>query len=238
MKMEEHNSVIQPTIEKGSLVLVTGVTGYIASQTVNQLLEAGYRVRGTVRDLEKAQWLYKLFDEKYGKDKFHAVVVADMMAPGAFDEAVQGVDGIVHMASVMSFSNKIDEVIPPTVKGALNILTSATKEPRVKSIVYTSSSTAALLPQPNKVINIREDTWNDETIEAANNSSDPDGFTIYGASKTEAEKAVWKAVNETNPPFQVAAVSQTAHSNPFHSKIRKAGILANPLYLHFRYSQT
>ena len=112
---EPHNSVIMATIEKGSLVLVTGVSGYIASQTANQFLEAGYRVRGTVRSRDKAEWLYKLFDEKYGKGKFEAVEVPDMMADGAFDEAVEGVDGICHMASVMTFSDKPDEVIPTVV---------------------------------------------------------------------------------------------------------------------------
>lgn len=211
--MEKHNSVIMSTIEKGSLVLVTGVSGFIASHTANQFLEAGYRVRGTVRDLEKAQWLYKLFDEKYGNGKFHAVVVSDMMAPGAFDDAVRGVHGIVHMASIMSFSDKPDEVIPPTVKGALNILMSATKEPSVKSLVYTSSSAAALLPHPDKVIKITKDSWDDEAVELAN-AGGADGFTVYAASKTEAEKAFWKAINETNPPFQVATVSHTESHNP------------------------
>ena len=113
--MEKHNSVIMSTIDKGSLVLVTGVGGFIASQTAYQLLEAGYKVRGTVRSLNKADWLYKLFDEKYGKGKFEAVEVPDMMAEGAFDEAVIGVNGICHMASVMTFSDKPDEVIPVVV---------------------------------------------------------------------------------------------------------------------------
>lgn len=209
--MEQHNSVIMSTIDKGSLVLITGATGFIASHTVDQLLEAGYRVRGTVRDLKKAQWMYELFDEKYGKDKFQAVVVSDMVADGAFDEAVQGVDGIIHMASVMSFSDKPDEVIPPTVKGALNILTSATREPKVKSLVLTSSSSAALTPQPDKEIVVTEETWNNEAVDAANNESDADGFTVYAASKTEAEKAVWEAVRTTKPPFQVSAVSLIQH---------------------------
>jgi nucleoside-diphosphate-sugar epimerase len=43
------------TINKGDLVLITGVSGYIASQTANQFLEAGYRVRGTVRSEAKAK---------------------------------------------------------------------------------------------------------------------------------------------------------------------------------------
>lgn len=113
--MEKHNSVIMATIDKGSLVLVTGVSGFIASHTANQFLEAGYRVRGTVRSLNKADWLYKLFDEKYGKGKFEAVEVPDMMADNAFDDAIKGVDGVCHMASVMTFSDKPDEVIPVVV---------------------------------------------------------------------------------------------------------------------------
>ena len=113
--MEPQKSFIMSTIEKGSVVLVTGVSGFIAGHTANQLLEAGYKVRGTVRSLDKADWLYKSFDGKYGKGKFEAVVVPDMMAEGAFDEAIKGVSGVCHMASVMTFSDKPDEVIPTVV---------------------------------------------------------------------------------------------------------------------------
>lgn len=162
--MEQHNSIIMSTIEKGSLVLVTGVSGFVASHTALQFLEAGYKVRGTVRSLDKADWLYKLFDEKYGKGKFEAVVVPDMIVDGAFDEAVKGVSGVCHMASVMTFSDKPDEVIPTVVRGALNALTAASKEPTIKSFVYTSSSVAALLPQPDKVIKVTKDTWDEYDI--------------------------------------------------------------------------
>ena len=113
--MEEHNSIINPTIEKGSLVLVTGVSGFIAGHIANQFLSDGYNVRGTVRSLDKIQWLQQLFDEKYGKGRFEAVEVRDMVDEGAFDEAVKGVSGICHTASVMTFSDKPDEVIPPVV---------------------------------------------------------------------------------------------------------------------------
>lgn len=113
--MEEHHSVISPVIEKGSLVLVTGVSGYIAGHIADQFLEAGYNVRGTVRSLDKIDWQFKLFDEKYGKGRFEAVEVHDMMADNAFDEAVKGVSGICHTASIMTFSANPDEVILPAV---------------------------------------------------------------------------------------------------------------------------
>lgn len=35
------------------LVLVTGATGFIAGHVINESLEHGYRVRGTVRDVTK-----------------------------------------------------------------------------------------------------------------------------------------------------------------------------------------
>lgn len=54
-----------------------------------------------------------------------------------------------------------------------------------------------------------EDTWDEEALEAVKkNGSDLDGFSVYAASKTEAEKAVWEAVRATKPPFQVSAVSR------------------------------
>lgn len=37
---------------KAELVLVTGISGYIGAEVAYQLLEKGYRVRGTVRSLK------------------------------------------------------------------------------------------------------------------------------------------------------------------------------------------
>ncbi|PNP40991.1 hypothetical protein TGAMA5MH_06858 [Trichoderma gamsii] len=45
------------TLPKGSLILITGLTGYIATHVGQQFLKRGYKVRGTVRDLAKAAWL-------------------------------------------------------------------------------------------------------------------------------------------------------------------------------------
>lgn len=82
--------ISNPAIPLGSLILVTGATGYIASHIVDQFLLAGYGVRGTVREAKKAAWLQEYFDSKYGKGKFDTSVVLDMNEPGAFDEAVKG----------------------------------------------------------------------------------------------------------------------------------------------------
>jgi nucleoside-diphosphate-sugar epimerase len=77
-------------IPKESLVLVTGVNGYIASHIAEQLLKHGYRVRGTVRDAYKADYMHALFDGKYGEDAFEVQIVNDMATDGAFDEVMKG----------------------------------------------------------------------------------------------------------------------------------------------------
>ncbi|KAI7533498.1 hypothetical protein KC331_g13031, partial [Hortaea werneckii] len=201
------------TIPKGSTVLVTGVTGFIASHVADQLLQAGYHVRGTSRSKDKADWMVQLFSSKYGENRFEVYEVPDMMADTAFDESVRGVAGIAHLASILSFSNNPDEVIPPTVKGTLNILKSASKEPSIKSVVYTSSSTAVLLPEANKEITVTKDTWNQKAIEMAY-QPDPNGYVVYGASKTMAEKAFWEAIEQTKPPFQTSAVLPNTNFGP------------------------
>ena len=79
-----------PAIPIGSVVLVTGISGYIGSHVADQLLQSGFRVRGTVRNKSKAKWVKELFAKKYGEDKIEIVIVADMAQTGAFDEACEG----------------------------------------------------------------------------------------------------------------------------------------------------
>lgn len=78
-------------LPKGTTILVTGVNGFIASHVADQLLEDGYRVRGTVRTQTRARPLLEYTNGRYGKDKFELAIVPDVAAEGAFDEAVKGV---------------------------------------------------------------------------------------------------------------------------------------------------
>lgn len=79
-----------PVLEPGSLVLVTGANGYIGSHVADQLIQAGYRVRGTVRDASKVGWLKEMFDANYGPEKFELAIVEDLAKPGAYDDACKG----------------------------------------------------------------------------------------------------------------------------------------------------
>ena len=53
-------------LQAGDLVCVTGANGFIASHLIRDLLQAGYRVRGTVRDpsnVEKTAHLFAMAAE-------------------------------------------------------------------------------------------------------------------------------------------------------------------------------
>lgn len=65
-------------IPKGSLVVVTGANGFIGSHVVDQLLQHGYNVRGTVRNVAKNSWLNDYFSAKYGPGRFSLAEVPDM----------------------------------------------------------------------------------------------------------------------------------------------------------------
>lgn len=101
-----------PVVSPNSTVLVTGANGYLGLWIVRTLLEHGYTVRAAVRQ-GRGELLKDQFSS-YG-DKIEIVHVQDitkvgwmflmgvtnvhnMSQPGAFDDAVVGVDGILHTA--------------------------------------------------------------------------------------------------------------------------------------------
>jgi uncharacterized protein YbjT (DUF2867 family) len=79
-----------PALPFNSVVLVTGVNGFIGSHVADQLLLAGYRVRGTARKVSKADSLKAFWENKYGPGKVEIVEVPEIGTKGAFDEAVNG----------------------------------------------------------------------------------------------------------------------------------------------------
>ncbi|KAL8938464.1 MAG: hypothetical protein Q9216_003877 [Gyalolechia sp. 2 TL-2023] len=198
-----------PAISVGSLVLVTGVNGYIGSHVADQLVQAGYRVRGTVRDESKGQYMKEFFDKKYGDGKLETVVVADMSQAGAFDEACKGASGVAHVASDLSFAPDPHQVIPGVIAGAMNAVSAAAKQPSVKRFVYTSSSAAISAAKPNVEFTISTRNWNDEDIAKAwapPPYNQDRSMAVYGASKAQAEQEAWKFVREQKPAFVLNAV--------------------------------
>ncbi|PNP58948.1 hypothetical protein THARTR1_01196 [Trichoderma harzianum] len=202
-------------IPPGSLVLVTGANGYIASHIVNELLELGFNVRGTVR--EEKPWLDRFFQDKYGKGRFESIVVPAMEDDEAFALAAAGASGVIHVASDGSFANEPDRVIPTVKNGTVHALQAASQS-SVKRFVLTSSSVAAIIPETNKKgVTIDESTWNDAVIELAWSGTAPEnakGYIVYSASKTDGERTAWNWVKENKPSFILNTVLPNCNFGP------------------------
>jgi nucleoside-diphosphate-sugar epimerase len=82
-----------------SLVLLTGVTGFLAAHVLDALLAnpAGYRVRGTLRSLSKKDALLARLAPA-DRERVELVVVEDT-ASSDLTEALQGVEYVAHVAS-------------------------------------------------------------------------------------------------------------------------------------------
>lgn len=85
-------TINNPAVPQGSLVLVTGVNGFLGSHIADQFLRNGYKVRGTVRDPSKEAWAVDIFSRLYGDDKFELFGVPEMELERVYDEAVKGED--------------------------------------------------------------------------------------------------------------------------------------------------
>lgn len=86
------------TMNGSKFVLVTGATGFIGAHVVDTLLERGIKVRGATRSIEKGNAMANARSQHAASLEF--VQIQDFENPGGLEEAVQGVDGVIHVASV------------------------------------------------------------------------------------------------------------------------------------------
>ncbi|XP_044507484.1 tetraketide alpha-pyrone reductase 1 [Mangifera indica] len=168
-------------------VCVTGASGFLASWLVKRLLLAGYQVIGTVRDAGNEKKLAHLWKLEGAKERLQ-LVRANLMEEGSFDEAIKGCHGVFHTASPVvkpSFDPKA-EIIEPAVKGTLNVLRSCAKNPSLRRVVLTSSSsTVRARDDFDPKIPLDESSWS--SVDLCEKRQ-----IWYALSKTLAERAAWE----------------------------------------------
>jgi nucleoside-diphosphate-sugar epimerase len=182
-----------------SPILVTGASGFVASQIVADLLEHGYRVRGTVRaagDTKKYEFLTSL----PGADERLELVSADLLKAETFPPAIDGCEVVLHTASpyVLTVDDPQRDLVQPAVQGTLGVL-KACQDQNVRRVVLTSS-VAAITDEPSSDYTFSEKDWNEKSSLIRN---------PYYFSKTQAERAAWKFMEEKSPNFDLVVV------NPF-----------------------
>ncbi len=145
-------------------VLVTGASGFLGSHVVERLTKRGDSVRVLVRKTSNKKFLDTLGVEyAYG-------AIEDL---AAVEEAVKGVDAIVHSAGIVKARTK-DEYVATNVTGTKNLLEAAKKHcPALKRFVHVSSLEAAGPSADGLPIAVTQEN----------------PCTEYGRSKLLAEKA-------------------------------------------------
>lgn len=167
-------------------VLVTGATGYIAVHIIRLLLEEGYQVLGTVRDLKNDTKLKPLKNLSQNAQHSLELVEADLTKDDSWDEVAIGCSYCIHTASPLpnAVPEKEEELMVPAVEGTMRVLNACVKSQTVKRVVLTSSSSAT----EGRLKDIEvytEDNWVDT------NSSE---VSTYTKSKATAEKMAWDFV--------------------------------------------
>lgn len=167
------------------MVLVTGGSGYIAGFCIAQLLERGYRVRTTVRNLSRENDVRAGLSRLVDPGDRLTFFAADLSADSGWREAAEGADYVLHVASPFVAQTQPEEAfVVPARDGALRVVR-AGLDAGAKRIVMTSSTQATTYPKGPAPLPRDESCWTDPTR--------PD-VSFYGRSKVIAERAAWDLV--------------------------------------------
>ncbi len=190
-------------------ILVTGASGFIALHVIAQLVEKGYKVRGTVRSQKKEAEVRETISRLVQKNYQLEIVSTDIEQDAGWKEALHDVEYVLHVASPFPLAEPKheDELIKPAVEGTLRVLKFA-HDANVKRVVQVSSNAAVSAGY----------TGDNRTFTEADWSKVENKIGAYSKSKTLAERAAWKFINgeqnknklemvAINPPFVFGPVS-------------------------------
>ena len=160
------------------MVLVTGGTGFLGSYIIRELVQKGYPVRAIRRSNKFPSWISRQILDRV------EWVEGDVLDVVALDEAMKGVDIIIHAAAVVSFVKKDrTEMYKVNVEGTANVVNMAL-ENTVKKLVYISSVAALGRKEDGARVN-EEKKWEENKTN-----------THYAKSKYKAEIEVWRGISE------------------------------------------
>jgi len=187
------------------LVMVSGASGFIASHCIIQLLAKGYKVRGTVRSLKRAEAIKSLIANSADIRNF-SLVEADLNADSGWHEATEGCTYVLHVASPLPrvLPKDAEELIRPAKQGALRVLKAAS-DSGVKRVVMTASTASIFYGYGNTGKTFTESDWSDP--ESQDNSA-------YTRSKTYAERAAWEFMDANKTEMELCTINPGAVLGP------------------------
>ena len=177
-------------------VLVTGANGFIALHCISKLLDNGFNVKGSLKDLKKESLVRDALGNKINSENFELCKL-DLFEDQGWEEATSNCDYLLHIASpcVIKEPKNENEIIYPAVNGTLRAIKAAHKA-NIKKIVITSS-VGSIVYGHNKEICDSSD-WTDVSSSVG----------AYIKSKTLAEKAAWDYFDKLRrPKFSMTSIN-------------------------------
>lgn len=180
-------------------VLVTGGSGFVGVHCIIALLSAGYRVRATVRSLDREPDVRAMLArggiDDGGKVEF---VAANLESDEGWAEATSDCTYVLHVASPFPGREPKDEneLIIPAREGALRVLTAA-RDAGVRRVVLTSSFAAVGYGTEERQRPYTEQDWTDPSADVS----------AYVKSKTIAERAAWDFIEREGNGLELAVVN-------------------------------
>jgi len=171
-------------------IFVTGVNGHIGNHIVRDLLEHGYKVIGSVRNLSDPQKVDHVRQHAIdlGCEQRLEIVEGDVLDADGWVEKITGCDALFHTATVYSNSNDAQLIIDTANKGTTHLLTAA-KAANIPRVIYTSSVAAVgFYPKGREKT---EDDW--QTLR----------ISPYTIAKTESEKHAWELAEKHDLDLRV-----------------------------------
>lgn len=162
-------------------VLVTGGTGFLGTYIIIRLMEKGYTVRATRRG--DNQPFYIPADVLARVEWF----TCDLLDPQGLEEAMSGVDAVIHAAAKVSFADADrHELFSTNVEGTANVVNIALEQ-GIRRLVHVSS--VAALGRTKK----------EEKVDEEKRWDNNKGQTNYAISKFYGELEVWRGIGEGLP---------------------------------------
>ena len=188
-------------------VLLTGVSGFLGGHVARALLAAGYQVRGSVRNLAKADKVRDTLT-KAGADVSRLEFVAlDLLKDDGWDAAAQGCRFLLHTASPFVIQMPADkmDLIRPAIEGTERALNAGLKA-GVERVVLTSSMAAiAYGHDRERTAPFTAADWTD--LEGR-------GCNAYVESKTRAERRAWEIVKAAGREADLAVINPSGIFGP------------------------
>ena len=185
-------------------VLVTGATGFIGLHCIDQLLNQGYAVNGSLRSPNRKDEIFNALKNKNTPTENLNLFIFNLTEDDGWDDGMQGCDYLLHVASPLSIQKHDDDFfVKPAVAGVKRAFKFAKKH-NIKKVVLTSSVAAILETDEDKEY-FDETDWSD--VESRQIGS-------YAKSKTLAEKAAWQFLKENGNPFELAVINPALVTGP------------------------